>query len=273
MSRGSEHFSANEDHEQIDRALLRNVQRDIRGASAHHGLDPAEICMRMDEWEAAEHAIRDRASLRNEIFSGFAEYLFADGPAPDAVRARIEGLFQSFAPELVAKIKGPREWVTPEAVAGVLRKKSYREKLTAAREAARSRGALYSWSRELDAELDLVCVRETLVGLIAYLVSDGETWRNVTAVAYCIAKALRPYLIADMSLHDIAILSGDGGGRATPGERIKRIYNRRVAAAGAKASQVHFQKAASAVVKYAKAQKGNHNRAHQKKRPSKKPKH
>jgi hypothetical protein len=76
-----------------------------------------------------------------------------------------------------------------------------------------------------------------------------------------------------MSLHDIAILSGDGSktpksARATTGERIKRIFSRRIAAAGAKASHAHFQKSPSVIEKYKTAQLGNHNR----KRGVKKPK-
>lgn len=273
MSRPSNRYPDHDAAQQMDRALLRNVQRDIYGASAHHGLDPAEICMRVDEWDAVEHALRDRASLRNEIFSGFIEHLFSDGPAPDCVLARIEGLLRSFAPDLAEKLKGPREWITPEKVAGVLRKKSYRAKLAALQQAARSRATLYAWSKELKAERDFDCVRETIAGLIAYLLSDGPTWRNAAAVAYGVAKALRPHLIADMSLHDIAILSGDGSNtpksaRATSGERIKRIFSRRIAATGAKASHAHFQKSPTVIEKYKSAQMGNHNR----KRGVKKPK-
>jgi hypothetical protein len=68
-----------------------------------------------------------------------------------------------------------------------------------------------------------------------------------------------------MSLHDIAILSGDGAktdksARATSGERIKRIFSRRITATGAKASHAHFQKSPTVIEKYKSAQLGNHNR-------------
>lgn len=244
---------------------MRSVQRDVYGASAHHGLDPSQMCMRLEEFDGEDHSTHERAALRNEIFNGFAEYLFADGPAPEAVRERIEGFLVSFHPDLARAITGEKIWVPQIIVDDVLRAKKYADHLRANQHDATSRGALSVWVRELEAEFDLDTVWETIVGLITFLVSEGKTWKALTAVAYCIAKSLRPQLIASMSLHDIAILSGDAGGRATPSDRGKRLFNRRIAANGGKSTFAHYQKSAATVQKYALAQLGNKNRAKKRK--------
>jgi len=62
-------------------------------------------------------------------------------------------------------------------------------------------------------------------------------------------------------LEDIAVLSGDAGGRATPQNRTKRLFNNRVKAAGFKACHVHFQKSPETIEKYRRAQMGNSNRS------------
>jgi hypothetical protein len=264
--------SSHDDYDQsaaADRMLFREGNRLTVGVSAYHQLDPSEIAMRMEEFNEMDHAEVERFALRNEIFSGFAEYLFADGPAPEDVRERIQGFFRSFHPSLAEKIKGPHTWCPPDTVACVLRK--YKDKLAAVASEARSRGSLFSWSRELDREVDSEGVRKTLVGLVEFLASEGHTWKHLTAVAYCVAKALRPSLIAGMSLHDIAILSGDEGGRATPSDRGKRLFNRRLEKAGFKGCWSHYQKSPEVTAKYSEAQKGNHNRsAKTKKRSPKK---
>lgn len=241
-----------------DRCLYRERGHLTAGASAFHQLDPSEIAMQIEEHDPKKHAVTERWALRNEVFSGFIEYVFADGPAPAEVRARLEGFFRSFHPELAERIHGELEWVSRETVAEVLRK--HQGKLAAEAEAHRSRGSLHAWHRDLEGEIDFEAVRELLVELVKLMASEGRTWRHVTAVAYCIAKALRPSLIAGMSLHDIALLSGDEGGRATPQNRLKRIYNNRVEAAGFKACHVHFQKSEKAVRSYREAQRGNKNR-------------
>jgi hypothetical protein len=242
-----------------DRSLYRESNRLTAGASAYHALDPSEIAMRIEEFDPAEHAKTERWALRNEIFSGFVEYVFADGPHPFQVRERIQGFFESFHPDLAAKIAGPLEWVSEPIVAGVLEKHS--AKLAAVRDAHRSRGSLSRWNDEMEQEIDFETVREMLVELVKFMASEGQDWRRITSVAYCIAKALRPSLIAGMSLADIALLSGDEGGRATPQHRIKRLFNNRVEAAGFKAFHVHFQKSSEVIKKYQTAQLGNHNRS------------
>lgn len=251
-----------------ERTLYREGARLTAGASAFHQLDPSEIAMRMEEYDPRAQALLDRANLRNEIFSGFAEYLFADGPAPECVRARVAGFLAAYAPELAERISGAQQWCAAAEVTAVMIK--YRKKLVEMSLAACSRGALSTWSRDLEAEEDAECVRQTLAGLVEFLTSEGSTWRSLVAVAYCLAKALRPALIGGMSLEDIARLSGDQGGRATPCNRVKRLYNRRIEAAGGrKGAQVHFQKSCGTVAKYAEAQAGNSNR--KTKRKHKKP--
>lgn len=253
-----------------DRLLYRENSRITAGAAAFHQLDPSEIAMQIEEYSPREHAASERSALRNEIFCGFAEYLFAEGPAPQQVLARIEGFFESFHPDLYDAVTGPRTWCSEATTREVLQK--YQHQLAAVAAASRSRGALSTWSASLASELDFEFVRETLVGLVKFMASEGLQRRNLVAVAYCIAKALRPSLIAGMSLHDIALLSGDEGGRATPCDRIRRLYNRRLAAAGNKACSVHFQKSAATVTKYAAAQLGNKNRTKSKRGRKKLPK-
>lgn len=256
--------------ETTDRILFRENSRLTTGCGAFHQLDPSEITMRMEEFDPHAHAASERWALRNEIFSGFVEYVFADGPAPSAVRSRIEGFFNSFHPDLAEKIHGPHQWITPDNVANVLRK--HQTKLQAVADTHRSRGSLSRWHSELETEIDFESVREMLVELVKLMASEGHTWRHVTAVAYCVAKALRPSLIAGMSLDDISRLSGDEGGRATPQNRTKRIFNDRVQAAGFKAIHVHYQKSAEAIEKYREAQMGNSNRRRSKRKPkTKKP--
>lgn len=260
------------DPERIDRLLLKNIQRDVFGASAFHGLDPAQMCIALEDLSGPEHAIHERSALRAEIFSGFLEYLFADGPEPAEVRSRIEGFLQSFHPKLAAAIKGPQEWVDPQTVCEVLKKAKYAAHLRAKKEAAKSRGALSTWVKSLEAEGDLPCVGKTIVALIQLITSEAKTWKSLTATAYSIAKSLRPHLIAGMSLEDIAVLSGDSG-RATPSHRGKRLISRRLEQAGAKSTHSHYQKSSEAVEKYRAAQMGNHNRqkaAKSKKRSPKK---
>ncbi|MEO5712589.1 MAG: hypothetical protein ABIT37_03800 [Luteolibacter sp.] len=258
-----------QDPERLDRALYRNVQRDVFGASAFHGLNPAQMCETLDEFDGEDHAASTRSALRCEIFAGFIEYLFADGPSPAAVQARIEGFFASFHPDLAAAIKGEREWVSAGVVEKILKLPAYAAHLRTEADAATSRGALSVWVADLETEFDQACVWETLHALIRFMVSEGKSWRIVTAVAYCLAKGLRPNVLAGMSLHHIAILSGDKG-RATPSNRGKRLISRRLSDAGAKATHMPYQKSPDAVKKYAAAQLGNKNRAtKQKSRKSK----
>jgi hypothetical protein len=260
-----------DDAARIDRAMYRESGRMTVGASAFHALDPAEVLMQLEEGAADPigRARHEREALRQEVFSGFAEYLFAEGPHPHEVRRRVEGLFRSFVPDLVAKIKGPEEWISEGEVTVILQK--HAKRLKAASEAATSSGTLAGWARTLREEVDFDFIQATLVKLVEFLLSEGKSWRLVTSTAFCLAKALRPHLVASMSLDDIARLSGDAGGRATPSDRIKRLYTRRLEAAGAMGSFAHFQKSPSAVAAMSEAQMGNRNRRGPKRRIKRKP--
>lgn len=248
----------------LDRAALRYAERDTYGSAALHGLDPAEIVARLEERSLDPMAglREERASLRNEVLAGFIEYAFCDGPEPDCIRRRIAGFIESFSPETACAIKGPDQWVADDRVRKVLRKPQYRAKLACLREARRE-GSLSAWWRELETETDVECVRATIVAIVEYITCQGKTWKSIVASAYAIAKSFHPHLLAGMSLEDIAVLSGDAG-RATPSHRVRRLINKKLADAGAKATSVPFQKSASAIKAYAKAQKGNSNRCSKK---------
>lgn len=100
---------------------------------------------------------------------------------------------------------------------------------------------------------------ETLRRLLMYLCQDGLQPLAVLKCFYAVLKAVRPDLLGGMSLEDIAVLSGDSG-RATPMERIKRIYEKPLKAAGMKGTKAPHQKNASTAEKCSAAQKGNRNR-------------
>lgn len=251
----------------LDRAALRNADRDTYGAAALHGLDPSEIVCRMEESELdpLPGMLREREALRREIFAGAIEYFFCDGPAPEAVRERVGGFVGSMAPDAAARITGEIDWITPCQVREILRRPAYLRRLRALRATQRP-GNLYDWDEELKRERDAECVSATIVEIVGVLLSQGTAWRQVIAVCYTLAKAFHSHLIAGMSLEDIARLSGDAG-RATPSHRGKRLYNHRLEAAGALGTSLPYQKSASVVAKYAEAQRGNTNRA------AKRPKH
>lgn len=242
----------------IDRMLYHEHSRMTVASSAFHQFDPSQLVIQIEEFNPRKIAVSERSALRNEIFGGFLEYLFAEGPEPAQVLTRIEGFIESFHPELAAKISGASEWVSSEAVNQVLRQ--YADQLGRVKDAATSRGSLFTWATALRNGEDADFVNETFVGLAEYLACEGCKRRKLVAIAFCLAKCLRPTLIASMSLHDIAILSADGGGRATPADRIKRIYNRKLEDAGFKACQVHFQKSATTRERCSAAQMGNSNR-------------
>lgn len=249
--------------ERLDRDVAREECRLTVGASALHAMDPAEAMMRMEE-EAGERMERERHALQCEIFNGMLEYLLADGPAPECVRRRLEGLLGSFAPGTLRTMRGPHVWADPAEVVAVLRQRQ--RWLREVRVSARGKARLFTWAEELKREEDVRTVAETISGLVRYWLSEGPRWRNAVATSLCLAKAWRPELIGGMSLDQLARLCGDGGGRATPSARIRRLYNDRVDAAGRLATQVHFQKSAAACERYAKAQKDNSNRRKKRRR-------
>ncbi len=248
----------------LDRAAIRYAERDTYGSSALHGLDPSEIVCRLEESanDPAAHVAQEKEALRREILSGFIEYAFADGPDPEKVRERLAGFIQSFSLEVHARMRGPESWVDPATVRAILRKPAYAAKLRTMA-SSRPEARLAEWSIHLDSEVDVATVRQTISAIIALLVSEAPRWKTVVACSFAMAKAYHSHLLAGMSLDDIATLCGDKG-RATPSDRIKRLHNRRVEAAGAKATHVAFQKSETTVRKYSAAQLGNSNRCLQK---------
>lgn len=246
----------------LDRAALRSHERDVYGYASLHTLDPSEMACQMEEFGAdpSSRHNREREALRREVFAGFIEYAFSDGPDPFAIHRRLSGFVESFCPEVSRHMVGEVDWVEFGTVRKILRKPNYLAKLKA-QSSARKEARLSEWALELSNETDRVTVRRTISEIVALLVREGARWKCAVACVFAMAKAYHPHLIAGMSLEDIATLCGDGGGRATPSDRGKRLHNRRVEAAGAKATHVHYQKSASTVKKYSKAQKGNRNRA------------
>jgi hypothetical protein len=245
--------------DRLERDAWRAVEWVTGGGASLHGMTPAEAVMEAEEAEERAEEV-ERQRVRQEVFAGLLGYLFAEGPDPALLRERIEGFYVAVVPQLLPRIHGPREWVGRAAVVEVLRRRM------GAADVGEGRGALATWWRQLEGMEDGQTVARTLALMGGLLLSEGTTWRLVTSTALCLAKALRPQLVGGMSLEDIAVLSGDGGGRATPCDRIQRLYNERVAAAGARACRVHFQKTAGVVEKYREAQAGNANRRRKRRR-------
>lgn len=257
----SSHQDPVPEHILLDRAALRSADFDHYGSNALHGLDPSEIVCRIEEQllDPAAACQCEREALRREILSGFIEYCFADGPDPQLVRIRLESFICAFSPTILSALHGPTEWVTPAAVRAILRKPAYRKKLSALH-SGQEPARLSAWTLQLDSEVDSITVRQTISAILALLIREAARWKTATACAFALAKAYHPHLLAGMSLEDIATLCGDSGGRATPSDRIRRMHNRRIEAAGAKATNVPFQKTTTTIKKYRFAQQGNQNR-------------
>lgn len=252
---------------------LRHAQNHMTGGgSALWGMDPAEICARMEE-ESTEHAQREREALRDEIFNGLMEYLFADGPEPWSVSARARAylaavadhhpsvpvaLFLSLKYQAMSNAGEDDFWVEKEKVETALQ--TYGERFREIRAHLTGKAPLSAWFADLRSEADSETVWDTLRFLSLILFSQGHSSRQITAAAYCLAKTLKPHLIASMSLHTIAILSGDEGGRATPQARCKRIYTLLLEEAGARATRYHHQKSTAHSERCRAAQMGNSNR-------------
>lgn len=246
------------------------------GGDAVWAMDPAEMCARMEE-QAAGYAQREREALREEIFNTLLEYLFADGPEPWNVSARARAYLANvidhhpeghsalsiFYNRMVAAGEDDF-WVGSKKVAEEL--KTYAGRFREIREHLQGSAPLSAWFASLRAEEDGETVWDSLRFLSLVLFSQGVRPRQITGVAYCLAKTLKPHLIASMSLHSIAVLSGDEGGRATPQARCKRIYTLLLEEAGARATRYHHQKSATCAERCRQAQIGNNNRTKNSKR-------
>jgi hypothetical protein len=97
--------------------------------------------------------------------------------------------------------------------------------------------------------------------LLEFFYQCGPDPLHLLRHVFGVTKAVRPELLGDMSLEDIAIICADGG-RATVSARIQRIYNGTLQKAGMKDVRAPFQKAGN----FSTSQLGNQNR---KKKPAK----
>lgn len=94
---------------------------------------------------------------------------------------------------------------------------------------------------------------------LEFVFEEGPEPLAILRRVYATTKAVAPHLLGDMSMEDIALLSGDGG-RATVSARIFRIYNGKLKAAGMRGVKAACQKSDEARETYRQAQKGNRNR-------------
>lgn len=106
--------------------------------------------------------------------------------------------------------------------------------------------------RELREEERLATFRR----MLEFIFQSGPEPLRVLRYVFALTKAVRPQLLGDMSLDDIAIICADGG-KATVSARIERIYNATLEKAGVAAPRAAFQKRSS---RYSEAQVGNKNR-------------
>jgi hypothetical protein len=95
---------------------------------------------------------------------------------------------------------------------------------------------------------------------IFHLTEDGVHPLAILKRTYATLKAVRPDLLNDMSMADIAVLCGDKG-RATVSARVQVVYSKKVAAASRAQAKASCQKSAVGRAAMAEAAKGNSNRA------------
>lgn len=236
------------------------------GIDALHATDPCEILCRMEEESAEELTRRDAEAIRSETFGWVRQYLFGGGADPRQVQARLESLVRSFAPDLLNRTIGEREWIDETSIQTILAKNCInRDRCTPTREVG-----IAAWWQSLpeeEAKIAQLAVHTVLADLITQSAPGDKkaSWRSIVAYCFSMAKALSPNLIGSMSLEDMAVLCGDSG-RATTCHRTRRYYNRRVEESGALGTSVHYQKKDSTVKKYKLAQQGNNNRSKSRRR-------
>lgn len=114
-------------------------------------------------------------------------------------------------------------------------------------------------------------------GLLDYFFADGPHPLQVIRRVYAVAKAIRPQVILNMSLADLAVLCGDGergarvdtpagpgqrktDGRATQSARMKRLIEAPIKKLGMKGFKSSYEKDESAVEAYSESAKDNKNR-------------
>jgi len=244
-------MSENDDFQMqaLDRQVLKEMDRLTSGCASHHrAMQPDEVAM-MNE-EGGDEGEADE--IREEIFSGVCSYTLAAGFHPARVRDRMEVLMRRFAPEICAKMASWNVWWDDAEVERISLKLADKvEKPCIA--------SLFSLSGKIREELDQRFVYASFNQLCRFWVEDGFDWKRAMSAHFVIIKSLRPELIGQMSLDDMAVLCGDKG-KATVSARVKRIFSRRLENMGMRGTHAHFQKSPAAVEKYRAAQMGNSNR-------------
>lgn len=104
-----------------------------------------------------------------------------------------------------------------------------------------------------------------MVRMLDYFYEDGPHPLAVIRRVMAVAKAIRPEVLLNMSLAQIAVLSDDGkgrscDGRATVSERVKRLFEEPIRKSGMHGFKTGFQKTESANHNYSVAGQGNQNR-------------
>lgn len=243
------------EQEAMDRQMLREYGRITSGSDAHHMRAPDEIAMANEEPQE-ERSDKDR--LREEIFAATCDYTFSKGVHPADVREKIACIMRRFSRDTFGDMKPMEKWWNDIAVHRVVADHEVRMSKTGGADDVAP--FLWSISKKIQEEDDSAFVYDSFQKLCEFWALEGLSWRNVVAVHFAIVKALRPQLISQMSLEDIAVLCGDAG-KATVSARIKRLINRRLEAMGMLGTFCHFQKSPETVEKYRAAQMGNSNRS------------
>ena len=236
------------DHEVLDRQVLREMDRLTSGSASHHrAMQPDEFAMLNEE--PAEIGTDE---LREEIFSGVCSYTLASGFHPGKVRERMEVMMRRFAPELLSQMSPWAVWWNETEVNKIIIRLADKVEPPCFQ-------TLFELSGKIREELDESFVYSSFNQLCRFWVEDGYDWKRALSSHFVIIKSLRPELIGQMSLEDLAVLCGDKG-KATVSARAKRIFSRRLESVGMHGTHAHFQKSPEAVEKYRAAQLGNQNR-------------
>lgn len=104
-----------------------------------------------------------------------------------------------------------------------------------------------------------------MVRMLDYFYEDGPHPLAVIRRVMAVVKAIRPEILLNMSLAQIAVLCDDGkgrtcDGRATVSERVKRLFEEPIRRSGMHGFKSGFQKTQSANHNYSQAGQGNQNR-------------
>lgn len=99
---------------------------------------------------------------------------------------------------------------------------------------------------------------DTLAQMLRFFYADGMHPGCVLRRVFAVAKAIKPELVGDMSLEELALMFGET--KAAQSWRIKKIFSDYQRQAGVKGFKASFQKSEAAVAAYSRAQRGNKNR-------------